>query len=396
MAKAKRSAKKPAAKAKKKPAAKAKKKPAATKKPRGFPEMPTTFRAVFVDLAGNEVFGPFANATSFRDGFAAVRVGEVWGVIDTRGAFVVEPRFAEVGEVGGGLVAVRERGKVGYVDCTTGEFAIPPRFDFGLGFRGEHASVVTGGEIPEWSRAFQTQPSGGEWGIVDRAGALVVEMKHGGARASDGIAVVNHGGRASGFGDITVGGTFQYIDLAARKRIGDRYAGASTMSEDRACTLADGNSTEWTIIDRAGASIRTVDLETSATPGPFLSGRAVIDRQGGSFSRSKYALIDRDGNVILEDLGEALDLRDGVNVVNRGGEKHQGECRGGQWGFYGLDDTFVTRPEWTDIRAFTEGRGIVLTDAGCVVVDRAGDTVFAPAFHLFPFANGLALMRGPA
>ena len=354
---------------------------------------PRTLPAVFVDRDGARMLGPYDNATSFRDGYAGVRIDDAWGIIDVRGNLVIEPRFAALGELGDGLVAVREDGKVGYLDCATGAWAIEPRFDFGLGFSSGYASVITGGEIPEWSKAFQTQPSGGAWGIVDRAGRLVVDMVHGSAIAHDGVAVINEGGRASGFGGITIGGRFGYVDLATRARIGGWYAGASLMSEGRACTLHDGNSTTWTIIDRAAAPIRTVDLETSETPEPFLSGHAVIGRKGKTSHRSKYAFIDGAGEVVLDDLGEAESFSDGMAAINRGGEKVQGECRGGRWGFVALDGSFVTQPTWISASGFGDGRGIVWDKSICLVVDRAGATVFQSPVVVSPYANGLALMR---
>lgn len=350
--------------------------------------------AIFVDDRGTQVWGPFDDATSFEGGYAAVKIGDQWGFIDARGRIVVEPRFAKVGEMGSGVAVIRDGAKAGYFDIASARWLVEPRFDFALGFVGDYASVVMGGEIPDWAASFQTRPDGGKWGVIDRSGQIVIPIDRGHARVHDGIAYVNEGGRASAWGHAS-GGRNYFVDLATNARIGDDYAYASLFGEGLACVQTRANSKEWRIIDRAAAEVGRIDssLEKFAPPEPFSQGRAVVSPQGKTSHRSKYAFITSTGSVAAADLGEAHAFCDGLAAVNRGGEKVQGECRKGTWGFLALDGSFVTRPEWVETSAFSEGRGIARAKNEYLVVDRAGDTVFSIPFWIAPYANGVALVR---
>ncbi|GAB3634832.1 hypothetical protein GCM10027422_04220 [Hymenobacter arcticus] len=63
-----------------------------------------------------------------------------WGFIDSTGAVVVAPRFAQVQEFAEGLAPVREAGYYGYIDGT-GQFVLPPRYGYASPFQGGLALV---------------------------------------------------------------------------------------------------------------------------------------------------------------------------------------------------------------------------------------------------------------
>jgi hypothetical protein len=100
----------------------------------------------------------FADARPFHDGVAPVLVSDRWGLVDESGAFVVSPRWVEMGAFGDGLAPVRTDGNQwGFVD-PSGRVAIAPAWDEVRPFREGRAAVR----------------AGNRWGFVDRDGREVV------------------------------------------------------------------------------------------------------------------------------------------------------------------------------------------------------------------------------
>ena len=62
--------------------------------------------------------------TSFSEGYAAVKKGEKWGYIDTKGQEVVQCQYTEAYSFHEGLAAVQKNGKWGYID-TQGKEVVP-------------------------------------------------------------------------------------------------------------------------------------------------------------------------------------------------------------------------------------------------------------------------------
>lgn len=97
------------------------------------------------DASGTPLFeAAFADARPFHEGVAPVRVSDRWGLIDKTGAFVVSPRWIEMGAFGEGLAPVRTDGDDwGFVD-TQGRVAIAPAWDEARPFAGGRAAVRDG------------------------------------------------------------------------------------------------------------------------------------------------------------------------------------------------------------------------------------------------------------
>ncbi|MFJ5549188.1 WG repeat-containing protein [Streptomyces sp. NPDC093225] len=116
----------------------------------------------YVDTTGTRVVpARFTGAGSFHHGLAVVRTEAGAGYADPAGDVVIGGGYRDAGRFGpNGLGAVRvPDGRCGYVD-RDGRFAVPPRFDGARPFN-------TGGTAPV--------RVGESWGLVDGAGAWVVE-----------------------------------------------------------------------------------------------------------------------------------------------------------------------------------------------------------------------------
>lgn len=131
----------------------------------------------FADLSGKLVIPmKFDNANPFqKDGMTAAQVGDKWGLINTKGDFVLKPAY-EVMDQGtsmidfvynqpfdktSGLTSVKQNGKWGYVD-KTGKMVIKPSFTYAANFENDIAYV--------WQ--------GEKKGIIDTKGNYIIEAKY--------------------------------------------------------------------------------------------------------------------------------------------------------------------------------------------------------------------------
>ena len=71
----------------------------------------------FLDTAGNLAIKPkFQEAKSFKDGVALVRIDNKWGLIEKRGAYVVEPEFDRIRRHDDGSYSLEKNNEIIYTD----------------------------------------------------------------------------------------------------------------------------------------------------------------------------------------------------------------------------------------------------------------------------------------
>jgi hypothetical protein len=132
----------------------------------------------FIDRSGELRIGPFTDAGSFREGLAAVKVGRMWGYVDTLGAIAIEPRFDDADGFSEGLAAVDTgRQNHGYID-TKGNFVIEPRKElYSTGpFRHGLAPVGDGDRCGYLGRdgRYAIEPRFADAGAFDDGRAVVI------------------------------------------------------------------------------------------------------------------------------------------------------------------------------------------------------------------------------
>ena len=99
----------------------------------------------FVDKFGRIISEQrYSYARPFSEGFAPVRVGELWGYIDKKGTMVISPRFDNATPFSSGLALVSENHLFGYIDHS-GSYAIKPQFKYAESF-ADGLAVVGGPE----------------------------------------------------------------------------------------------------------------------------------------------------------------------------------------------------------------------------------------------------------
>ncbi len=101
----------------------------------------------------------FDSAGTFHNGLAPVAIGQLWGLIDKNGSFVVKPRFNKIGPGGAGLFPVQADASWGYIDGI-GRLVIPPQYDEADSFEGGVAAIK----------------SNGSWGFIRQDGSTDVPL----------------------------------------------------------------------------------------------------------------------------------------------------------------------------------------------------------------------------
>ncbi len=118
-----------------------------------------TYKWGFMDKSGKIVINfQFDEIQPFdANGLACVRLGDNWGVINGKGEYVINPRFAGI-RADGDWFMIYESGKVGWCD-KKGNYTINPQFSNALLFNGSGLAPVQ---------------EGSKWGYVNKKGMIEI------------------------------------------------------------------------------------------------------------------------------------------------------------------------------------------------------------------------------
>lgn len=251
----------------------------------------------YINKKGRYKIDPsYDEARAFSEGYAAVRVGDLWGYIDKKGRWLVSPTYTDAVNFSEGYAAVKQGQKVGFIN-TEGALVVPPT-------RTGVGNMESGRALIVENEAF---------GFIDTTGAVVIPATLKWAEPfSDGLAPVSLSGNLAGFmgldgtlaisekyqkvgrpseGLIAVsedGESFSYIDYSGKTVLAGPYRGAADFAEGRAWVGVDDRHA---LIDRKGVEVPT---PKNTDRGPFSAGLAAIRVDSG------LAFITLDGELVLE------------------------------------------------------------------------------------------------
>ena len=342
--------------------------------------LPLTLMAVPDTIRAQDIAIPaqFESASNFHKGVAPAALDKRWGLIDRKGAWVVSPRYAEMGVGGDGLFPVKDEGGWGYIN-PKGENAIAARFEAAEPFDNGVAAVK----------------SNGRWGYLRTDGSTETEFKFleiGGregayicARDAEGWAVfklVKDGApkresfvddppiqRAYSISDGSViakypdGERLYLIDrayagpdepdlftLTQRFPIwGDTYTLTSILRMSDGFAPASTAANKWGYLHKGSGEFLWAGRFEAALG--FAQGLAPVKLSG------KWGYIDRAGSVVVQPTYDAAFPFRGEYAVIRQGDRR---------GFLRLDpvgkiSVFIT-PRYEDTFRFTEGLAPVKID----------------------------------
>ena len=140
----------------------------------GFAEAAVGKRGkTFVGIDGREMPARFDDVLfGFTEGLAAVKKRRKWGYIDTGGAEVIPPQYADVTGFHGGIARVMDSdGKCGYINRNN-EAVIPLEYDWMSTFDDRPVATVTSGFNP----VFKKYGTGVKHGLIDRENNLLLPV----------------------------------------------------------------------------------------------------------------------------------------------------------------------------------------------------------------------------
>ena len=370
----------------------------------------------FIQKDGTFAIKPQFDSASwrFKDGTAAVSIGDVWRLIDRNGSFVGKA-FDNLRESGGDASAAKVGSMWGFVN-RRGEFLIEPKFDFLLDVDGGGWSARTNGRSTlidydgnvvisvanaviishdEGMTCIGTGERGRYRSFVDKEGKTIFQWDHHKEVAGwfrDGVCLLTYfrDGRLLqvwGEEDYKSADAAYYLDKKGRRLNVEPIMAVNPFSGGRGI-VTDGE--RFGYIDRAGRSVTPIEFLEA---GPFIDGYAQV------LTESKvWKWIDQSGAGLAEpqfpDEGTAplwirpfedpqigrVPVPPSVDV-----RFHEGLCRVRSkelWGFVGTRCQIAVRPTFANARNFSCGLAAVEDDRGkWGYINKAGDMVIPCQFE---------------
>ena len=134
----------------------------------------------YINKKGKEVVPlKYNGGYDYKEGLAAVKLGDKWGFINKKGTVAIPIKYDNVGSFSEGLAAIYKEGKCGYIN-KKGKVVIPFKYDFAGNF----------------SKGLVFACKDGKCGYINKKGKAVIPFKYEwAADFSDGLAAVNKNGK---------------------------------------------------------------------------------------------------------------------------------------------------------------------------------------------------------
>ncbi|WP_293302489.1 WG repeat-containing protein [Pedobacter sp. UBA4863] len=312
----------------------------------------------FINKNGvNEFEGVFNKARSFKNGFAAIQVGNKWGLINIKGDVVGEIKYDEVGDFINGFAAVAtDKDGWGFID-TSGREVIIPQFKVAGDF-SEGLALVATGNYRDTFYKYINEKGQIKFELKDnmipyrkRNNGLGEEFWQKSVRLfnfTNGMIVVTHIPKSN-----LMPSSIVLIDKQGKNISKIRNAdGVSGFNED-IFAIKLGSSNGF-----SDANGKTVLYPQFDDVDVFYEGLARV------YLRKNCGFVDKSGNVVIN-----KDILKGANEIK-------------------------TSHPWTDVSNFHEGLAWVKTNGKYGFIDKNGNWVFKPEFEeVGTFRNGIATVK---
>ena len=223
----------------------------------------------------------------FSEDLAAVRKNSGWGFINKAGEIVIPLEYEWAYYFSEGLAPVKKNGKFGYID-KTGAPVIPIEleYDYAGPFCGGLAQVSAGvGEIiksdnesiAEFQKRHSEALKNQLWGVIDKSGKLVSQLKHGTETFKEGLRVVSENGK------------YYYTDTAGNQPFRGGFDDAWHFNNGLAWVKING---KYGLTDKTGRLVMSAEAGYEPA-GNFHGGFAAVKKD------NKYGYIDLTGNIVV-------------------------------------------------------------------------------------------------
>ena len=315
----------------------------------------TRCKVGYMDRDGRTVIDPvFSDGTGFSEGFAAVKVGKSWGVIDVTGSFVIPANLPDFCYFHDGLARLSmKKGKEwkSAVIDPTGKVVVPPVYDY-VGRFIDGLALIRIGECAE-----------SRFGFINKTGQEVIPPKfHGAQEFSEGLAAARV---ANLWGYIARSGVFKIMPRFEATRQGLR-----SIEDTEAGKFSEGLAPAWSgkaygFIDSNGEFVVAPDFDKANS---FREKRALIQQQ------NRFGFLDRSGNIaVTPHFTRARDFSEGLAMV---GEKDWKQDDVPLCGFIDIDGNVVIKPKFWGGSRFRNGLCFVWTETSLGYINREGEFVW--------------------
>lgn len=280
-------------------------------------------------------------AHRFTEGLGLVKSGALWGFINYKKEFVIQPQFDAARPFREGMACVVIGGKYGFVD-KQGTYIINPEYDAAGDFHEGMARVG----LLERTRTVKRREGDDievkvfKWGFLDREGNRVIPMRYDSAGDfHEGLARVTVGMKHDEDGQLS-GGQSGFMDRTGKAVLRFSYQWAGDFAEGVAPVGSFGT---LSYVDKKGKFLISKLPFTEIYP--FSEGLARV-REGGEkgplgWKGAKFGFIDKDGKVVVRlTLGDAMDFKGGLAPARFG------TAETGRWGYIDKTGRLVVAPLW--------------------------------------------------
>ncbi|MCX7995251.1 MAG: WG repeat-containing protein, partial [candidate division WOR-3 bacterium] len=309
----------------------------------------TAERWFYIDLNGKVLDEKkFENVYgSFKNGYAKIHRDGKWGLCDTTGKIVVEPKFDDIEAFFEGLAKVKVGDKYGFVDLS-GKIVIEPKFDAATYFSEGLAGVVMYDKC---------------W-FIDKTGKKAIDLKYDGLNTfEEGVALVR------------IDTLYGFIDKNGKWVIKPQYSDAYSFSEGLAAVKKQD---KWGYIDKEGRVV--IDFKFDAAY-PFSENRALV------LIDDTYGFINKRGDLTIdmsnyETMG--IYFTEGLVPVEIDNK----------WGFVDTLGSLVIKPQFDSVINFSDGIAMVKMDKKIGYIGKTGQFIIKPQYDFgYKFNNNLALVK---
>ena len=287
----------------------------------------------FINERGQVIISfDYDEVRQFNEQLAPMRLGNLWGYVETNGIRLVEPRYIRARPPWGGRAAVKEiQGRWGFIDVS-----------------GTQVVAADYSEEHDFSQGLAAVCKDDKWGFIDASGRKIVEPKYEEAGDfHDGLAPVKNDKG------------WIYIDKSGKKATEHQYDAAGSFSEGLAPVKV---GEKWGYINVFGESVVPPTYQACQA---YHSGLAAF-KQGDT-----WGFLDKSGAISLKPVYESAgDFSEGLAAVKQRG----------RWLYINIKgDKIVSLPEGvTQADPFQNGIARVIYRQTPCYISKTGEFVWNP------------------
>lgn len=282
----------------------------------------------FLNKKGKSIISKLENATPFSEKLASVKIDGKWGVINTKGNFVIEPNYEYIGEFHDGLAKFMKDEKYGFID-KVGNVIIEPIYDEvgnfseGLayilqdekyGFIDKNGKLIVKpkyNSVGEFKEGMCWVKEGKKVGYINKKGKLIIELKNEentfigeNHSFSEELVAVQQDGK---FGYMNKKG--EWVIEPQFIRAGDFHEGLAYVAVEKKKNLVRKDY-KYGYINKDGKFVIEPKFDAAYS---FYNGKAAVKKEG------KIGIIDKNGKWIGDTIeGSILKYKNGILITYNG------------------------------------------------------------------------------